>query len=240
MFSTLESSAMAEMIRKTESKLPGPWLLDRAALLALDDIIDEQWSRLEAYKEGQIDYAVRTEQLARGEGDLGALRERAQQDSRYSGDDRTIMLTLTSGNKIRVKSFREALDDVKCQGHEITKMEVKLYCGGIRGDLVVPSADMSQALSLITLPEASEQADELFVRLNWWAEEYKPDWLRKIRGIPFFLIWVGSLIAFALVLLMGEITGTVSETSTLRQAVRELVAKGVKPEDYGQALELLL
>ena len=39
-------------------------------------------------------------------------------------------------------------------------------------------------LSLVTLPEASEQADELFVRLNRWSEEYKPDWFRRLHGSP--------------------------------------------------------
>jgi hypothetical protein len=237
---------MGEFIRKTESKVAGPWLLDRAALLSLDEIIDDQWSRLEAYKQSQIEDAVRAE-LDRPrksdpnpERDLENVRRRARQDSRYSGDGRTIMLTVASGNKIRVDSFSEAMNDVNCHGQVVTKIEVKLYCGGVRGDLVVPTADVFPQLSLITLPEASEQADELFVRLNRWADEHKPDWLRRIRGTPSILIWAFSLLSFVLVLLIGMLTGSVSETNTLGQAVRDLVARGVKPADYGQALELLL
>ena len=56
-----ELSAMTQMIRKTESKFPGLWILDRAALFALDEIIDEQWSRLEAHKKDEIEAAVRTQ-----------------------------------------------------------------------------------------------------------------------------------------------------------------------------------
>lgn len=238
---------MTEIIRKTESKLLGPWLLDHAALVALDEIIDEQWSRLEAHKQGQIENTVRAEQdrvrnagIGGGESDVDSLRQRAQRDSRYSGDGRTIVLTVTSGNKIRAHSLREAIDDVNCQGHVITKLEVKLYCGGIRGDLVVPTADNLSGLSLITLPEASEQADELFVRLNRWAEEHKPDWLRRIRGIDPILSWIFAMVLFVLVLVIGLLIGVVWETNTLSEAVRDLVAKGVKPEDYGRALELLL
>ena len=242
---------MAEIIRKTESKFVGPWLLDRAALVALDEIIDEQWSRLEAHKQGQIEDTVRAVQdrvrklgsnaaSNAGEFDVDSLRERAHQDSRYSGDGRSIVLTVTSGNKIRAHSFSEAINDVNCQGHVISKLEVKLYCGGIRGDLVVPTADISQGLSLIALPEASEQADELFVRLNWWAEEHKPDWLRRTRGISPIFTWILALLVFVLVLVIGLMTGIVSETNTLGEAVRDLVAKGVRPEDYGRALELLL
>jgi hypothetical protein len=237
---------MAEIIRKTESKVMGPWLLDRAALVALDEIIDEQWSRLEAHKQDQIEASVRAEQDRprksdpNPERDVANLRQRAREDSRYSGDGRTITLTVTSGNKIRVHNFREAIDDVNCQGHLITKLEVKLYSGGIRGDLVVPTADFSQGLSLIALPEASQQADELFVRLNRWADEHKPDWLRRIRGVDPIFIWILGALAFGLFLMIGLITGIVSATDSVGKAVRDLVAKGVKPEDYGRALELLL
>jgi hypothetical protein len=243
---------MAEMIRKKESKLPGPWLLDRAALAALDEIIDEQWSRLEAHKKGQIEDAVQAEQDGvrksgpnpgsnEGACDVDSeIERRAKQDSRYSGDGRTVVLTLASGNKIRVNSFREAINDVSCQEHEIAKVEVKLYCGGIRGDLVVPTADISQGLSLVALPEASEQADELFVRLNGWAEQYKPDLLRRIRGMGPIFAWVIALMALAVILVILLMTGVAAETNSLTDAVRDLVAKGVKPEDYGRALELLL
>ena len=35
------------------------WLLDKAAFDALDEIIDEQWARLEAHRKRRIDNAVR-------------------------------------------------------------------------------------------------------------------------------------------------------------------------------------
>jgi hypothetical protein len=221
---------MAEVIRKTEAKFPGPWLLDRAALAALDEIIEEQWSRLESYKEWEIELADVDNEI----------RQRAHQDSRYSGDGRAITLTLKSGNKIRVNSFVEAMNDANCQEHEIAKVEVKLYCGGVRGDFVIPTAGVGQGLSLVTLPEASEQAAELFVRLNRWAEQYKPDWLRQIRGLGFPFALIIALFGILILLMIGSITGSVTETNTLTDAIRDLVAKGVKPEDYGRALELLL
>jgi hypothetical protein len=244
---------MAEIIRKTESTFSGPWLLDSAALAALDEIIDEQWSRLEAHKKGQIASAVRREQYRltmsdsnpqRSENERKAeeneIRQRIENDDRYSGDGRTITLTLSSGNKVRVNSFREAAHDVNCQDHEIAKIEVKLYCGGIRGDVVVPTPDKSRGLSLVTLPEASAQADELFVRLHRWAEQYKPDWFRQICGMGAFGAWLFALMFLLLFLLIGLVTGTISEQNSWRDEVRELVAKGVKPEDHGRALELLL
>ena len=53
---------MAELIRKTESTYPGPWLLDKAALDALDDILDDQQERLKEHRKAEINVAVRREQ----------------------------------------------------------------------------------------------------------------------------------------------------------------------------------
>jgi hypothetical protein len=177
---------MAQMIRKTESAFLGPWLLDQAALAARDSILDEQWSRLEAHKKVQIRNAVRRERNRRGKPDSETehsddesyveekdLRKRIENE--YPDDGCTITLTLSTGNKLPVTSFREAVEDVNCQHHEVTKIEVRLRCGDVRGDLEVPTPDKNRSLSLVTLPEASEQADELFVVLHRWAEQYKPD-----------------------------------------------------------------
>jgi hypothetical protein len=232
-------SKMAEFIPKTEGKFSGPWLLDRAALGALDDIIKEQWSRLEAYRQREIDAKVLA--LAPYAGvnpDLEQIRERARSD--YSGDSRRITLTVASGHGIRVASFREAMDDVSCQTQRITKITVTLNCGGISGDIVVPTADFSQSLSIIALPEASEPAVELFIKLNRWADDYKPHWLRKLRGLAPPLIWMLALLIVIAVLVIGMVTGSYSETEPLNESIRALVAKGIKPEDYGHALELLL
>jgi len=186
---------MAEIIRKTEATFFGPWLLDGAALAALDEIIDEQWSRLEAHKREQIENAMR--QARERSPDMRSvddkeIRRVAENDDRYQGDGRMIVLTLSSGNKVRVNSFREAADDVNCQDHEVTKLEVRLYCGGIRGDLVVPvlTPNKGPGLSLVTLPEASERADELFVRLRKWAEQYKPDMFRQVCGMGPLGAWL--------------------------------------------------
>ena len=236
---------MAEIIRKTEATFFGPWLLDSAALAALDEIIDEQWLRLEAHKREQIEEAMRQARERSPDTrtvDDKDIRRRAENDDRYQGDGRMIVLTLSSGNKVRVNSFREAADDVNCQDHEVTKLEVRLYCGGIRGDLVVPvlTPNKGPGLSLVTLPEASERADELFVRLRKWAEQYKPDLFRQMCGMGPLGAWATFGIFLMLLAMIGFSTGTIYETSTWKDEVRELLANGVNPDNQGRALELLL
>jgi hypothetical protein len=212
---------------------------------AIDEIIDEQWARLNAHRKRQIDNAVRRARRRLDDADSNTelsedqIRQSVENDYRYPDDGRTITLTLSSGNKVRVNSFREAADDVNCQEHEVTKVEVRLNCGGISGDLVVPTPDKNHGLSLVTLPEASEQAVELFVRLNRWCEQYKPDLLRRVCGTQ----GAAPIIALFFVIfctLIAVVTGSISTKDPWREKVRTLIAKGVKPEDHGRALELLL
>jgi len=242
---------VAEVIRKTESTFFGPWLLDSAALVALDEILDEQWARLEAHRKRQIDNAVRRERDRLSKTDSNTeisedhrkvldkeIRQRAEND--YPDDGRTITLTLSSGNKVRVNSFREAANDANCHEHEAVKIEVRLCCGGIRGDLVVPTPDNNHGLSLVTLPEASEQAVELFVRLHRWCEEYKPVLLRRLWGArpPAAVLLAGLFMILCTVI--AVVTGSVTKKDPWREEVSTLIAKGVKTEDHGRALELLL
>ena len=245
---------MAEIIRKTECTFFGPWLLDSAALAALDEIIDEQWARLEVHKKIRIAKAVRRNRSRlrksdsepeRSDGESTVedkeIQRRAAND--YPDDGCMITLTLSSGNRVRVKRFREAVNDVHCQDQEVAKIEVRLCCGGIRGDLVVPTPDNNHGLSLVTLPEASEQADELFVRLHRWSDQHKPAWIRRVRSSSRDTIPLGPVLAGLLILVMGAsgiLTGAISVKNTVKDKIRELVAKGVKPEDQGRALELLL
>ncbi|HVS34589.1 MAG TPA: hypothetical protein VMS17_03340 [Gemmataceae bacterium] len=245
---------MAQIIRKTEAAFSGPWLLDEAALAALDSILDEQWSRLEAHKKVQIRNALRRERNRRGKpesetehpGDESKVEEkdmRQRVESEYPDDGRAITLTFSTGNKLQVTSFREAANDVNCQHHEVTKIEVRLRCGGVRGDLEVPTLDQKQtrSLSLVTLPEASEPADELFVVLHRWAEQNKPDWFRQLCGIHPLGIWMLWITLVCLCVMFALLTGLFRiQRDPWSDEVRELLEKGVKPEDHGRALELIL
>jgi len=222
----------------------------QCGLAALDEIIDEQQQRLEEHRKRQIEKAVRLRQDRHRKSVSNSERSADQKvegkeirqhvEKEHPAAVCIITLTLSSGDKIRVGSFREAADDVTCKGHAVTKVEVGLRCADIRGDLVVPTPDKNHGLSLITLPEASEPADELFVRLNQWAEQFKP-----ASCVGSKVCRPGLLVAFAGVLMivvavLGIITRAIPTKNSWRTEARMLVARGVKPEDHSRALELLL
>jgi hypothetical protein len=242
---------VAEIIRKTESTFTGPWLLDGAALAELDEIIDEQSSRLETHRKRQIAKAVRRERESlrksvsnpEHSADQRKLEDkeiRQRVENYYPSVVRTITLTLSSGDKIRANSFRDALADMHCKDHEVTKVEVGLCCANIRSDLVVPTWDRNHGLSLVTLPEGSEQATELFVKLNMWSEQRRPDLFRRLHGLGVGNIGLLFFLSLACLFVIAMIAGSLSAKNRWKAEVRELVAKGVKPEDHGRALKLLL
>jgi hypothetical protein len=242
--------AIPQIIRKTESTFFGAWLLDSAALAALDEIIHEQQQRLEEHRKRQIEKATRLRRDRHRKSVSDSERSadqkvedkeiRHQVEIEYPAAVRIITLTLSSGDKVRVSSFREAADDVTFKGHEVTKVEVGLRCADIRGDLVGPTPDKNHGLSLITLPEASEPADELFVRLNQWAEQFKPGFLRRLQSLPSGLLVIFAGALMIMVAMLGIITRAIPTKNSWRTEARELVAKGLKPEDHSRALELLL
>ena len=238
---------MAELIRKTESTYAGWWLIDKEALDSLDDILDDQAKRLEDHRKKEISAAVRREQdrdrvrrarTGSEPPDDGEIRKRVE--SEHPAVVRVITLTLSSGHKIRAESFREAATDGNCRDQKVKKIEVGLRCGDIRGDLVVPASDKYQSLTIITLPEASNQAYELFVQLEMWADQRKPGLLRQIQSAQFPLPVVFAASLIFLVTMIGIFSGLLPTKNGWRAEARKLVAKGVKPEDQGRALELLL
>ena len=236
---------MAELIRKTESSYHGPWLLDKAALAELDDIIVDQVGRLEEHRRMEITAAVRREQYHRRKsqqapGDSDDKDVRKEIESDHPEVVRVITLTLSSRHKVRPESFREAATDVHCRDGKVTKIEVGLRYGDIRGDLVVPASSIYRPLTIVTLPEASTPADELFIKLDMWAEQHKPGVLRLMQDmmppLPMFL----AALLLMLFTIAGLMIGFLPAKSDSRTQARKLVANGVKPEDYGRALELLL
>jgi hypothetical protein len=231
---------MPELIRKLESSNHGPWLLDKAALDELDDIILDQVGRLKEHRKTEITAAVRREQYQRRKTDTEDDRDiRKEIESDHPDVTRVITLTLSSGHKIRPDSLREATTDIHCRDEKVTKIEVGLCYGDIRGDLVVPGANM-KALTIVTLPEASKPADELFVKLDMWAEQHRPGVLRLMQGmmppLPMFL----AALLIILFTISGLIIGILPKKSDARTEARKLVLKGVKPEDHSLALEILL
>jgi hypothetical protein len=243
------------VIHPWQESLSGPWLLDNACLQELDRIVAEQWTQLEAHRKKLIENAVDREkyqmrklpwynnlqEVERKEEDK-RIKQHIENDPLYADDGCTVTLTLASGTRVVEPSFERAALAQACQGQLVIRADVKLACGGIKVELVVPRLDKGHALSIVVLPEGSVPAWEVFVKLRLWAEDHKPDWLRILNG-SVIGVWAIAAMLFIMFCLLALVTQSGSATSvgpSWRTDARDLVNKDIKPDDHGKALTILL
>ena len=193
------ATPMAQIIYPCQHSWLGPWLLDAQALEKLDTVLIEQWKVLEAHKKRLINNAVEREKYQMRKLDWynklpeadrikedEKIREKAQSNPEYADDGIKIVFTLPKGRKVLEDSFHKAIVDPALVEEVVTKAEFNShFCGGVKATLVVPATATAKdkSLSIITLPEGSEPARELFVRLQLWADEHQPGWLRRLNGV---------------------------------------------------------
>jgi hypothetical protein len=143
---------MVRVIHPCEERFRGPWLLDQEALAALDKVIDEQWRQLEAHKKHRIENAIRRNRNEMRNSDWykGLDKEQqeeedrkskqtAEDDSLYADDGCFVTLTLASGIKVEDSRFSALSVAAQCQDQVVTKAEVRLVCGGVKVELIVPT-----------------------------------------------------------------------------------------------------
>jgi hypothetical protein len=130
---------VADAVYNTRESFPGPWLMDKAMLLSLDEVFDEQWKFLQKERRRLLKnaqdagvrqlkeswYYQQMDDEKKREAEQEA-RERVKGSSRFADEERVIMLTLSNGTKLPVKSFKEALECPQIRGEIVTEVAVKL------------------------------------------------------------------------------------------------------------------
>jgi hypothetical protein len=243
---------VAQVIHPCEASFPGPWLLDAQALAELDSILEEQWKQLTKHKKKEIEKAfdraktqLQHDDAYKALDDEGKkdeetkLKDKVEKDPLYADDGCTVTLTLASKVRVVEASFQAADNAPECQGEVVTKAEVKMLCGGVKVEMVVPTPDKMRPLSLLTFPEGSPPALEAFIKLRKWADERRPDLLRQLQGSAPFGPWFLAIAFAGLFTICGMLTRP-REGSSWRHDAKELLDKGIRPEDHGRALEMLI
>ena len=244
---------MAQVIYPCEETFRGPWLLEREGLDSLDAVIKEQMERLEARRKHLLENAIRREkdQLHNTE-EYKALDEagRKEEDKKakmrvesapaYAEGKCVVTLTLSSKSRVVEDSFGKAAMEPACESHSVVKAEVKLTCGDITAEIVVPTPEKNSPLRVVTLPEGSEAARETFTKFRLWAEDHKPDWLRIINGLPPIAIFAFALSLSILLSMLTLLIGSRRGGESWAEEAKDVLEKKMTPELQGRALQLLL
>ncbi|HKP37899.1 MAG TPA: hypothetical protein VJT71_13660 [Pyrinomonadaceae bacterium] len=243
---------MAELIYPTNEILYGPWLIDREGLEAFDEMLDQEWERINAYndkkKEQEFEKRVqeRIERYESEERDIDIETAR-QQEKRFSEEYSFLRSAYSSrstrkiniqlkGKRIQANSFKEAFRDPELLGEVPRKFDARVECGEIDCTVILTG----NLLSLRTSPEDNREARELFVSLKQWvAGIAPPKWLhlwRRFNGLQ-WLLWFLTILV--VVLTMGRDPKDEARKTYQRQA-HEILNSGMSQEQQTKAIEVLL
>jgi hypothetical protein len=221
---------MAEIFYPTKYKATGPWLIDSAQLLSLDDAIDQYSSK----------------SLATGASSEG------QTVSVGDGTIRTITFQLRHGKELQTSSFREAIVHPGASS-EIAlglKYEVKLRGTTARltlgkeiertGTMFGSSDEEQVQLNIDVEPRTSALSQELFVVMKDWAIDSQHSlWQKvifKLKGAAGFTAVIWGLIFLAGLLFPSG----PNPKEQYKEEARKLLAQGINSGNQQKAIELLL
>lgn len=236
--------------RKTDAELPGPWLLDKDALLELDKIIDEGWGRFETTQKKEINRVIRRE-YAKASSYYGMLSGDKQKDERkrirhrvktspeFSARKREITIHFKSGKKVPpVTKFSEAFAHPDMAAEVATHFDLIVVHGTAKAEVRL-STLWSDRLQINVSPPEGEGCYELYVELHQWAERKQPHPLivrwSKYAGLHWvlivFFLWFLSLVS-----------GVIRQSSYdgLKAEARKMLADGFTKDQDHKAIELLL
>jgi|GEM_PF-2129789 len=177
---------MATIIHRNRDRSNGIWLLDKNALLEIDEIIEDEWQNLKEIKEQKIieerdirlqnklgtDYfREQFENLSKEEKDkyINEIRNDTAKSYPYNREIKEVVIKLKSGQKIITKTFKEAIENPLSFDQIPVSFELKIEVGIISANLELDN----NYLTIATSPETNHLANTIFIKFEQWAEQYK-------------------------------------------------------------------
>ncbi len=220
---------MAEIFYPTRFKTKGPWLIDSAQLLALDDAVDQ--------------YCAKS---------LAADRGNEKPDfSRADNGTRTITFFLRHGKELQASSFREAIINPAAANEIALGLKYELRVQGTTASLTLETTTVSATtvygqpieemqLNLTVDPRTSALSQEIFVLMKDWATDLQRSLWQKVTfrlRLPAAII--GAI--WALIFAVGLFSPSPPNfKEQYKQEARKLLATGINPANQQKAIELLL
>lgn len=241
---------MGDLVYKTSLEISGPWLLSIDQLKALDDVLDENWTRLQKHHEQMLQQAVDREvqadvaefpRLYPTDKEKRSHREHIER-LRHSQEPetRSVAMVFGDGTRLSVATFREAILHPHVMRDVPIAFDVDLRCGAVECEVSLRSGFMSERLDLRVTPANSAIASTLFVALRHWAESAKaPKWQQIWR--PLRPVIVMLLIAWpTVVVLLAGLARELGAKLKYQEQAAQLLKNGLSQGDQLKAIELIL
>jgi hypothetical protein len=236
---------MSEVVYSTNLELEGPWMLDRAALCELDEILKKIHDQL----------AERVEQKV--ESDLDEyLRLRNPEDNDYEGSKQNkkeylenihkleayVGFGVSKNKKIVDKTIENILITPEFSDESPVSFEAKyeLHTDGFKQIQVELNSGYSirPRLSITLFPSTDHLIREAYAELKTWAQKHEPSLLLKMWAKARFVAWFiwGQLVVFTLI----AYASVLSAELQYENKAKVLLENGLSDEEALEALELVL
>jgi len=241
---------MASINYPTSSSVSGAWLISSDNLIELDELLDSFTDRLAKEQERYIEQvadekvaAQMAQEAATPQDKLDELRTFYKDSYRRRFDDtrsRVVTFFLSRGRTVIDEKFSGAIRNPHVGSEAPTGFSMFFREGEVTAKVKVRSLSYSNDLEFSVEPSNSEIAQEIFGALQNWVSDLEiPRWVHVARkwrfGIRFALLW-WLLMAFLIPLMHVND----SPTEAYKDEARELLKRGVTPQDQVHAMELLL
>jgi hypothetical protein len=244
---------MADVERKTDEAMPGPWLLDRKALAELDKVFDEQMESLEPLRKRAFEKEVRKAISERKswvdfprltkEERRAKYKEVRSRVARYSRDyrkRRALRITFGSGHTLRVERFSDAFVAPEIANEMPTAFNASIAVGQVEASVSLSTSLFGGDLRIDVSPSGAEGAYETYIALRQWAEAHTQPYRVRLWRSYSGLQWVLFCILL-IILVFAFLTASLATKGDLRSEAAELLKGGkLNKGDEAKAIELLL
>lgn len=243
----------AETVAATHKVDIAPWLLDRAQLQKLAEVLEEHWAILEERRGALVDQMVSRKVRAaeRAAGNEKLSRE-ARAEVRRSAKEailgtysmrvqRTVVMAHRDGHKTQGASLLDVLRQPELEQKHVESLKVEWRHAEIYLNLSIRGWAMQGAsLEISTGPDDAVESRHLFTSLS---DFFSTSDIAPSRGLRAWaayghLMSVCLLAGFALLMLVVLAAGGAHQSN--REAARVLLQDGVSANEVPQAVELIL
>jgi hypothetical protein len=233
---------MSTLIYSTQKAFDGPWLVDRASLLQLGEIIDAISARFsEASAEHINAELLKTLERYSPENRENNRDELLEVLRRRYKLNKTITLSLSDSKYVNAESVAELVSLPELGDQLATGLEVEIETvqRSVRIKLEKNLFGGTSRLNIRTSPEIDELARQAFMDVQYWAiSNQAPLWQRLWTNYYWYFVFVWCLALFVSTSFLP--TNSQSIEQELRPAAIEILKDGISNENLPKAIELLL
>lgn len=229
----------AKILTNKKVEFKAPFLLDKAALLELGELVESERSKLEATRNRRIEEHVKERLSTSSYAGIPAPEAeeivRSSLPYRLESSNLSFTFKLDDGSECVSEGMRDAVIALEDSPHTPIALKIHIESAQVRVDLDI-APFMTRAAILEAGPAGDAGASSVWFSLKTWLDARESPWIARTLKAWGSALGITSLAGFAL-LGMGVFG---SSHDPVRESAIELLEGGISPAETSRALELVM